>query len=197
MTITKNPVHILSMLSAFDSSTIGTKVINRQGFFKHLDRAITEQLIPNVNSMVLDLGVDARSCVSPGSGKRHHADGTILPPSCYVLREYRGRVEPFLRREFAHTIPGQNPTALLYTREAALDDKDIKADPEEWQQIHDSDAGLVLGAIWYGQAARSAYRFVAGLSGHNEQMMGWDLATIHKEAPNTKDYEDNWATVAD
>jgi len=181
------------IVSAFETQTIGTKVVDEAGFMNFLqncvknhdsskDRQLGQHFIP--------MPAEAFKTVSAGVGTRTEN------PEDYVLRLYRGRVETYLKREKAAIV--ENLAAIVYTAEAYLSDPDVKG--EEVERIQNSGATHVLVAILASAGPRSPlspYRLVHNLAGGNKEAQQWTENEIRSMAEESKKYHDEWATVAD
>ena len=131
-------------------------------------------------------------CVSAGAGPR------TPYPSDYVLREYRGRVEPFLRREKAAPVEGV--AALVYTKDAYLKDPDVQKNPEEVARVASLDVQYVLVAVLAFAGPKpplTLRRFVGNLAGGNLEALQWPADLIREMAKEVDAYDDKWCTVAD
>lgn len=120
-------------------------------------------------------------------------------PDDYVVRTYRGSPKMFLKRE--HAAPIEFLKAVVYTREAYLQDPDVLAEPDEQNRIKASPATHVLVAVLAGavESFVSPYRFIANLAGGNldyaaDKMSHADLVEL---AQKVKAFSDEWSVVAD
>jgi len=175
------------------TGVIGSKITNTIGFFNVLQRAIeahdfSMDRIPGQAFIVLP---EAIPFVSSGVGK------PTQNPADYVLREYRGRVSAYLRREHACAV--ESCAVVVYTREAYLADPDVT--PGEYSRIsilslvsHVLVAVLASGS---GQSQLTPHRLVANLAGGNREAQVWFDYEIRAKARASIEYDNNWVTVAD
>jgi len=189
------------------TSVIGSKVTDVSAFLKVLQTAIEKHAfaadrIPGQGFIQIP---EAVPFVSAGTGK------PTLDPANYVLREYRGRVGSFLKREFA--APTEGCAAVVYTKAAYLVDPDVT--PEEATRIHSlswsnplsfpsppteipvSHVLVAVLAFAGPQSQLSPHRFTANLAGGNHEAQVWTADEIRAKARDIMSYDNNWATVAD
>jgi hypothetical protein len=194
------PSNICSALNSTD--VIGTKVTNLKEFMRVLQDAVrahdfSTDRIPGQGFIQIP---DAVPFVSSGVGRRS------VNPEDYVLREYRGRVGAFLRREFAAPVNGC--AAVVYTMQAYLDDPDMT--PDEVRRITTESLlraesvtskdlyALVTVLAFSGQSSQlSPHRFTANLAGGNHEAQMWTADEIRAKAKEIMGYENEWVTVAD
>lgn len=188
-----------NILTAFDESTIGSKVTNENLFLGRLARSIANtdfeaQRVPGQAFIPLVTEDDdsVLQAVSAGVGK--HTQN----PSDYVVREYRGKVKLFLHR--SHAEPVENVAAVVYTRDAYLSDPDVQAS-DEAQRIQDSDCTHVLVAVIASAGPQnsplSPGRLVHNLAGGNKEALEWTADEIRAKAAESLEYYSEWGTVAD
>lgn len=194
------PASICSALSL--TGVIGSKVTDHAGFMAALRGAIESHnfgrdRIPGQGLVQIP---DAIPFVSAGVGR------PTTDPSNYVLREYRGRVSAFLKRDFAAPVEGC--AAVVYTMKAYLDDPDIT--PTEASRItaeslllasnvSSEDVYVLVAVLAFAgpQSQLGPYRFVANLAGGNHEAQVWTADEIRAKAKAILDYDNNWTTVAD
>lgn len=184
-----------SIVTAFNESAIGTKVINASGFRAHLADAIgscdfAAQRVPG--QAFLTLPEAAHKTVSAGVGKR------TLNPADFVCREYRGKVGAFLKRE--HAAPVEGLAAVVYTAEAYLSDPDVAGDESEVARVRESAATHVLVAplAFAGpKAPYPAWTLIHNLAGGNKEALEWSADEIREKASETESYWSEWCVVAD
>lgn len=184
-----------NILSAYADAAIGTRVLDRQGFEVILADAIETHdtagdRVPGQHFIVLSEA--AKATVSAGVGRRS-AD-----PADYVVREHRGRVDAYLKRELAAAVEGV--AAVVYTAEAYLSDPDVEGEPEEAARVRESGASHVLVAVlaFAGpKAPLSPYRLVHNLAGGNREAEAWSAEEIRRIASEVLAYDSDWAVVAD
>jgi hypothetical protein len=202
-----------NIVTAFDDQTIGAKVVGKAAFNTLLNEAVAAHDFstgPVPGQAVIDLLTPrskffqehphvARECVLSGNGRK------TRNPDDYVCRLYRGEVHMFLKRHRASRL--HSLRAVVDTVEAYLRDPDVLNDWEEIEKITLASKSLfepvthVLVAILAGEAEGfvSPYRFVANLAGGNlEYAEGTkSYADLVYLAQQVKNYDDEWATVAD
>jgi len=118
-------------------------------------------------------------------------------PDDYVIRNWRGKVSLFLKREKA--LPCASANVIVYTKGAILSDPQL---PEsERVKIEESDATHYLIALLANAEgvpnSRSPYRLVDCLAGGNKEADAWSLDDIKALAKDSKEYADKWEVVAD
>lgn len=184
---------ISDICSAFNSKTIGSKVIHHDAFFKILGEA-TKQF--DWSSCRVDgqakikLPVEANSAVSCGVGL------SIDNSSYYVLRSHRGKVSAYLKREYAEQT--RSVHVILYTKEAFLKDPDVT--DEEREGIIESLCTHVVVAVLADVTDNpqlGAYRFVHNLAGGNREALVWTADEIREQAKSIISRENKYVTVAD
>jgi hypothetical protein len=118
-------------------------------------------------------------------------------PEDYVLRNWRGRVQPFLKRE--HALPLSSCSVIVYTKQAYLNDPQI--DEAEAERVNASDATHILVALLANAKgvpnAYGTYRLVSNLAGGNNAFENITIEEIKEQAAASLQYEDTWCVVAD
>lgn len=183
-----------NILTALDHKTIGTKVSDSKSFFEIADRVVADfdfvgQRVPGQGFIMCP---DLVPYLSAGVGKRSP------DPEHYVCRQHRGRVDAYLRREFA--APCEGAALVVYTREAYLADPDVGKDAAEKARIESSNATHILVAVlgFAGpKAPLSPHRLVHNLAGGNREAMAWTADEIRKQAEASLAYDSEWAVVSD
>lgn len=182
------------ILTAFSDRSVGTRVVDPDSFWSVLAEAVgrhdpSGDRQDGQHFVVLE---EAKHTVSCGEGK------ATRKPDDYVLRQWRGKVQPFLRREKAE--PCTFLACVVYTREAYLSDPDVQGDARETDRVEASDASHVLVAVIAAagpQAPLSPDRLVSNLAGGNKEALTWSADEIRAKAQATKEYWDEWSIVAD
>lgn len=181
------------IVSAFRTDTIGTKVTNKVAFLEGLERAVE--------------GHDFSGGDTPGQGVvdvdhlHPYVSGGVgyatRDPGDYVLREHRGAVSAYLRRELA-VVPNRIK-AVVYTAEAYLADPQVAANATEVARLQFDEATHVLVAVLAGpeDTPYTAGRLVANLAGGNRDALAWSADRIRQEALNCDSYWSRWSVVAD
>jgi hypothetical protein len=197
------------IVTAFDDMTIGAKVADDVMFRGLLVNAIgkhdfSKDLTPG--QAVLNLFADlpaglapdwmehAKKCVLSGIGRK------TLNANDYVCRFYRGQVHMFLKRQ--HAAEMTSLKAVVYTRDAYINDPDVVADKAETERMSRMHAAThVLVAILASpvESFVSPYRFVANLAGGNLDYAEGKktYAQLVELAKKVKEFDDSWAVVAD
>lgn len=181
-----------NIVTCFDASSIGTKVLDRERFEVVAKAAISTHDFDadDVPGQGFIQCPDAVPFVSAGVGKRTEN------PSDYVLRLYRGVVEVFLRREHAASVEGC--ALVVYTKEAYLADPDVAGDEVELERVKDATHVLVAVLAFAGpKAPLSPHRLVHNLAGGNREAALWTADEIRAKALDSKTYHDEWCVVAD
>ena len=155
-----------NILTAFDESTIGSKVGNPTAFLAALETAVATH-----------------------DESRDRAD--------FVLRNHRGNVNPFLRRDCA--LPVTFLATIVYTREAYLADPDVIASSET---IADDATHVVVAVLASAEGVpnplpRGTYRLAHCLAGGNKEADAWTLAEVKQMCTDSVAYEDTFCVVAD
>jgi hypothetical protein len=116
-------------------------------------------------------------------------------PQDYVLREHRGVVSAYLKREFAALVTGV--ALVVYTREAYVRDPDVTR--EEAERLHDATHIIVAVLAYAGPEASPLppYRLVWNLAGGNREAATYTADEIRGKAKAAIDFDNAWSTVAD
>jgi hypothetical protein len=104
---------------------------------------------------------EATNVVSAGVGRRQS-----LPAQCYVVREWRGRCEMFLKRQYA--AEAEKVAVIVYDIGAYGADPDVT--PEELKRLEEKEATHVLVAILAFAGPESPptpFTFVRNVAGAN------------------------------
>lgn len=180
--------------SALDTNTIGSKVTKTREFYEAMERAVqsydfTAARVPGQGFIVCP---ELVPFVSAGVGPRSKR------PEDYVLREHRGIVTAFLKREFAAKATGC--ALVVYTRDAYLADPDVDHAGREAGRIASLNPTHVLVAVLAFAGPESPlppYRLVWNLAGGNREAATWTVDEIHAKAKAAIDYDNAWVSVAD
>ena len=197
MGILSNEINLCvsNVCMAFEPSAIGTRVVDRCRFDLVVELMITDHdaskdRIPGQHFIVLQPRF--WSLVSCGVGPR------TKNPADYLVREHRGVVSLFLKRERA--AQAESLAVIVYTREAYLADPDVEKDTAEAHRIRTSADTHVLVAVLAsaGPKAPLGYeRFVKNLAGGNKEALVWSADEIRAKASELPVYWDQWCVVAD
>lgn len=184
-----------SIVTAFNESTIGSKVLDAEGFLSALTTAVEGtdfegQRVPGQAFIMLP--ESAHKTVSAGAGRR------TLNPADFVNRLYRGKVSQFLSREHAGEVEGL--AAVVYTVDAYLADPDVAGDAGEVARVRESGASHVLVAVLAFSGPKSPLpvgTFVHNLAGGNKEAALYSADEIRAMAKDIESYWDEWCVVAD
>jgi hypothetical protein len=184
-----------NILQALSDSAVGTRVVDREGFLSALSTALESfdfagQRVPGQGFVPLPESVNG--LVSAGVGKRSSN------PADYVLREWRGSVQAYLRRESAARV--ESVAAIVYTTAAYLADPDVSGDSSEVERVRASEATHVLVAVLASAGPRpplSPGRLVSNLAGGNKEALEWTAEEIREKARESSAYASEWSVVAD
>ena len=118
-------------------------------------------------------------------------------PSDYTLKNWRGRIQPFLKRE--HALPMSSCAVIVYDREAYLSDPQMS--DEEREKVLSGNATHFLVALLANAegvpSAYGTYRLVSNLCGGNNAFKDLTLEEIRDMAQKSLEYENTWCVVAD
>ena len=184
-----------NIVTAFDDSTVGSKVTSPREFLFALEEGVrshdtSRDRAPGQHFVVLSTP-EAMSAVSCGIGLRP------TDPDDFLLRNHRGNVSVFLRRE--HALPVSFLAAIVYTREAYLSDPDVVASGETVAE----EATHVLVAVLASAEGvpnplpRGTYRLAHCLAGGNKEADAWSLEEVKQMCADSVAYEDRFCVVAD
>jgi hypothetical protein len=187
---------LADVVTAFDNMAIGTRVGNRAAFEVCLGMAVdahdtARDRAPGQHFIVMPLEAATAADVTCGVG---HRTANITD---FVLRNHRGNVSPFLRRE--HALPISFLACIVYTREAYM------ADPEvvESGEVIATDATHVIVAVLASAddvpnpLPRGTYRLAHCLAGGNNEADSWTLEEVREMCGASVAYEDRFCVVAD
>jgi hypothetical protein len=178
--------------TALAEKAIGSRVSNLNRFYVLAEEAVanhdfTQDRIQGQAYIVCDMLAPYVSC---GVGLQSKN------PDDYVLREHRGNVSAYLKREFAAKTTGV--ALVVYTRAAYLSDPDIT--PEEASRIIQLDASHIIVAVLASAGPPSPltpYRLVHNLAGGNKEAQVWTADEIRAKAKEALEYHNRWSTVSD
>jgi hypothetical protein len=181
-----------NICSALNHPAIGSRVTNIAKFYEVMEAAVaahdfTKDRVPGQGFIVVP---EAVAYVSAGVGPRSKN------PQDYVLREHRGVVGAYLKREFAAQVTGC--ALVIYTKEAYLKDPDVTAEEAEVIQLTEATHVLVAVLAFAGpDSPLPPYRLVWNLAGGNREAATWTADEIRSKAKAAIDYDNAWVTVAD
>lgn len=180
-------IEISNICTALDDSTIGSKVLHHNTFWKELENTISDFKFPENGQAFIPM--NGPGLVSCGVARREG-----IPFEGYHIRRYREGPSLFVDRKYAATT--EHLACIVYTKAAYLADPDYN--PEE---IIVGDYVLVAVLASAGpKPPLSAFRFVHNLAGGNNAYKPENGYTIEKaveEAKAIKEYGKEWITVAD
>lgn len=134
--------------------------------------------------------------VSAGVGRKTNK------PEHYVIREWRGEVKAYLKRE--HAVPAETLAVVVYTGAAyvdALGNPDTPADVAETERKAFEASGathaIVAVLAGAGPEALSPGRLVSNLAGGNADAETWTADEIRAKAREAVAYSSEWAVVSD
>jgi hypothetical protein len=193
--MTPSPSPVLKIVfsdicSVGSSEAIGSRITNDAGFIDAAVKAIeaydfSSARVPGQGFIQLP---EAVPFVSAGVGPRSRN------PKDYVLREHRGIVSAYLKREFAAPVTGC--ALVVYTHEAYVKDPDVTAA----ERARTEGASHVIVAVLAFAGPDSPlppYRLVWNLAGGNREAATWSADEIRAKAKAAIDYDNAWVTVAD
>lgn len=136
---------VSNICHAFTAANVGTRVLNKGAFMAALEGALESydrsgDETPGQHFITLPAG--AHSLVSCGDGLVPVEE---VDPNPFVVREWRGENEEFLKRRYAAKVTGV--AVVLYTTEAYLADKDPSLTEEEKQRVQETGASHVVVAV--------------------------------------------------
>lgn len=186
-------IAISNVCSAFESVTIGTKVLDNKALMDAVATAIgkhdtSQDRAPGQH--FIQLPPVCASMVSAGVGRR------TVDARDYVLRVHRGRIHAYLQREKA--LPCSGVAVVVYTRKAYLADPEVSG--TERQKMLGDDTTHVIVAILGDSGVPSQldpYRFTSNLAGGNNEALTWSADEIRAKARHIKEYDDAYCVVAD
>lgn len=184
-----------NILSAMEVVTVGTKVLDHNGFLTAISTAVeghdfSAERVPGQG--YIPMPESAHVFVSGGVGPRS------ANPADYVLRTHRGRVNAYLRRHLAAKV--ESLTCIVYTRAAYLTDPEVIEDKEEFERISNSSCSHILVAVLAStgpKAPLTPHRFLSNLAGGNREAETLSGDEIRTRAQEVLAYDDNWVVVAD
>jgi len=185
--------------SANRLSPVGSKVVDHMGFLRALKESIeafdwSTAAVPG--QALIDVP-EAINCVSSGVG--HQSNLTER----YTLREHRGKVSAYLKREYA--LPVTSCKVVVYSLEAYLADPQVTSERaltvlhSNAYPLAESGQLYVVVAVLAGasdEPARSPYRFVDCLAGGNNEADTWTLEDIREMAKEIIYTEATYSVVA-
>lgn len=187
-------IGISNILSAFEDSTIGTKVTNKGQFMAAAEKAIANHDAKNDRQQGQHFisAPEAIAFVSAGVGRR------TSNPEDYTLRLHRGRMEAYLKRSQAADV--DSCSLVVYTREAYINAPDVQKDTAELKRIKESDYTHILIAVLAAagpKAPLTPIRFVMNLGGGNNEAKQWTADEIRAKAEVVAAYDKDWCVVSD
>ena len=182
---------LASIVTAFDQTTIGSKVMDKDRFRALLTEAVENHdpatdRAPGQHFVQMPEG--ALPTVSAGVGRR------TSRVAHYVVREHRGHVSAFLRREHAARATGL--AVIVYTKGAYCADPEV--DEAEVARVDYATHIIVAVLAFAGpRPPLTPHRFVKNLAGGNKEALAWTADEIRAKADIITGYDDEWCVVAD
>lgn len=184
-----------AQLPALAPSGLGTRVIDIDSFCRHAIVAIAEtdfdaQTEPG--QAFIELPDAVLPFVSCGAGPRSPN------PDDYVLRNWDGKVKPYLRRDKA--APTEKCFIAVHTRVAYLNDPDVKNEPEEMERVLNSKLTHIIVTVRAEAGPESEVspdKFVHNLAGGNNETLHWNRFQTRARAKKVEAYDDKWSVVSD
>ena len=181
---------ISKICSAFEDQAIGSRVLNRGGFLAALEIAVSDHASNKVDWVLgqhtVSMPESVNSLVSSGVGLC-----AGVTPDDFVLREHRGVVSAYLRRDRA-IQPHEDIKVIVYTAAAYVADPEV--DPSEFEG---SDVSHVIVAVLAGSSPLTPARFVSNLAGGNMEAVLWGLEEVTDKSKEIDGYWKKWRVVAD
>lgn len=181
-------IAISSVCKAFESSCVGTKVLNSDNFLDTLMGAVTGFQFPESGQGFIPLPQFVCEFLSSGDMPREG-----LKDEDFVVREWRGEMSMFARRQH---VPPTFCAAVVYTREAYCSDPQVTEEEKKAVSGFDYVLVAVLGSRG-PKPTLSSHRFVRNLAGGNASFAGMGHQDLVEMAKDIVEYEKNWTTVAD
>jgi hypothetical protein len=187
-------VGVSDILTAFDDSSIGTRVVDPAKFNEFLLSAIESfdwASCRVTGQAYIELDSKAKDCVLGGVGKRtDNLDD-------YVIRFHRNRVGLYLKRGLAAEVTGV--AVVVYTNYAYRNDPQVTW--EEIEQMSQRNYSHVLVAVLAHSEGSSSpltsHRFIENLAGGNNEALKWTADEIRAKAKEISNHSSTWAVVAD
>lgn len=182
---------ISNIVSAFSTTTIGTKVVDHARFLSLVDSAISTydwSACRQAGQGFINLPPEAISLVSAGCGKHTHNQDD------YVVRTHRGEVGLYLKREKAEVCTGV--AVVVYTREAYNNDPQVI---EGNRQVSDEYTHVLVAVLGFAgpKPEVGMGRFVINLAGGNNEYAQYTKEEVVMKAKACHEYNSQWCTVAD
>jgi len=183
---------VSNICSAFETQAIGTRVTDRKSLITSLDAALetydaSGDRTPGQHFVTL--GSSALQAVSAGVGP------CSVNPHCYVIREHRGHVSAYLRREWA--APVESLSVVVYTVDAYKADPEV--DPEDIASFPTGTTHVIVAVLASAgpKAPLTPYRFVSNLAGGNRDADTYSIEDVRRIAREIMAYSNEWSVVAD
>jgi|GEM_PF-6507101 len=172
---------------------IGSKIRNSNVFMDYVHNKVLES-IGDENPGLIWIPMaqeDIDKCgVTCGVGRR------TQDPEDYVIANWRGRIDVFLKRSLA--LPCVDASVLVFSREEYLNDSDTQADEAEFKRASASDATHFLVALNAspegGRSPRSPMRLCALIGDHGAGQDSEHWAAMCKQS---YEYDMEYCVVSD
>lgn len=200
---------ISNVCAAFDSSGVGTRVLNEAALLAVLEGALEEydtskDRSPGQHWIVLP--EKAWGLVSCGDGKIPPKD---VDPDPFIIREWRGEQMELLPRKYAAPVTGL--AVAVYTADAYCSDPDPSLTEEERHRIRSTGVGHVIVGVFASggppnrvtlKSGRtlgvcSPSRLEANLAGANPEYLGMTEDEKAEARTVCKARWEKWRTVSD
>lgn len=188
-------------VSAYEGG-VGSRIIDREAFEAVLSTAVEAFDFTTNNPRVKTAGQgflplpEGVEFVSAGVGRKQ----PLL--SQHVMREWRGEVKAFLRREFA--VQAETLAVIVYEGPAflaALDGPDTPDDVARAERENFLASGATHAVVAVlagaGPEALSPGRLVSNLAGGNADALAWTADEIRAKAREAEAYSSEWSVVSD
>ena len=181
--------------SAYDAGAIGSEVGDPAAFELELKAALkshdkSKDRAPGQHFIILTDDVIKKSKATCGVGYATKDTGD------YVLREFRGQVKAFLKRQYA--LEPNFFASVVYTRDAYLRDPQVIESGEQppVEATHVLVAAIVNAEGVPNPAPRSPSTLVACLAGKNNEAEAWSLDEVKQMAKASDEYSEMFSVVA-
>lgn len=187
-------IGLADIVTAFDEATIGSKVTSDKFMPCVADamKAFDWSTCQEPGQAYIQLPQEVCALVSGGVGKR------TQDPEDYVIRVHRDQVGMYLKRNKTLAAPVDNVAVVVYTLDAYLKDPDCT--PEEAERVKTLACTHVLVAVLAScgkPSTLTAHRFIANLSGGNNEALHWTADEIRQKAKEILEFTSEWGVVAD
>lgn len=216
-----------SILTSFDPTTIGTKVLSPMKFEAFLETALKDYIFPENGQGFIHLPKEAYSTVSAGVANFEEINKKGYDyVEDFIIRHHRGRYGVYAQRR--HAAPVEGLACVVYTLDAYNRDPDVKfaarvhidkekathvlvavlafAGPKSpltpWTFVHNVAGGnnAYIPATYLEPAQIVTCGIGVRDNGDYAQALRHDIDLLHKiitDAKEIEDYWSKWIVVAD